>query len=208
MSTSEVKHLISKICVIANNKRQSASARESYPFSLEHVPYASDDGTFNRVNRRFSVVENAGYVSAWTGLRDVRVQNYRTHYPEYSGTRKPLNLSFFKKIFNTLPDARSHQQLTFFVTKDGEIIVDCYIDLSMGISQDGSAGGHLSVEYDKFLAEYERLSALASKRGGGGDRWRHFRIEFEHYVKGSENFEMYQWWGNGYHVEELDDIPF
>jgi hypothetical protein len=118
-------------------------------------------------------------------------------------------LGFFSKNFKTLPNAILDQCLTFFVTNDGDIVVDCYIDLSMGISQNGRAGGHLSVKFEKFWTEYEELRALTRQMGGGEDRWKKFRVKFERYVSENKHFEMYRWWGKGYEIDATgDEVPF
>tara|TARA_Y100001934_G_C12255645_1_gene727381 strand:- start:350 stop:1066 length:717 start_codon:yes stop_codon:yes gene_type:complete len=209
ISSSGVNALISKICAFENNKSHPKAVMETYPFRIRHVPYATDDGTYNRVNRRYRIVEGFGYVNAWTALRDTRVKNFRIHYPDYGGSHTPLNLGFFEKIFKTFPNSTLNQTLTFFVTVDEEIVVDCYIDLSMGISQHGRAGGHLSVKFEKFWAEYEKLRALTLQRRGGRE-WNKFRVNFERYVSENEHFEMYRWWGKGYEIDPIwdDEVPF
>lgn len=204
---SRVEKFLTEVCAKRNENWSRGRVFESYPLSIKHIQYDFRSGIYNQVNDRYSINQDVGYLEATTANRDVRVKNYRNYYPDYGGTIAPLNLGFLQRNFQVFPSAQLDKNFKFFLLANNEVIAHHYIDLSMGISQDGTAACYLTVNFDEFFDEYWNLHAITSNRSG--KNWQEFREKFEYYVERNENIRVIRWWGKGYELHpENEDIPF
>jgi hypothetical protein len=203
LDEKKVKTILERICYLYN--KRYAHKLEYYPAWIREVPFSEEDGSKKLGNERFDIL---GHASAYIGLRERNIKNFRIHYPDYEGI-DAQGVSGFKMFFGEYPNAGLDQNFGFFLSKDGDIIVFCSINLNMGLTEEGKAGCFLRCGIDIFLDQYERLFELTSKQGGGGKVWSDWRITFEKYVENCEYVEFGRKWGKGYEIITTDDeIPF
>jgi len=210
LEENKVKNILERICYLKNQR--NLNSFEYYPAWIRQEGFSEKDGTYRRVDGHYDIQHKIGFAEAYVGMRPKKIKNFRTHYPDYGGIT-PQRISGFKKFFNEYPTARLDEAIRFFLSEDDDIVLDCSIDLSMGITQDGRAGCRLRCNIDIFLDEYERLFELTFQRRGeyGNPKvWSDWRIKFEKYVENCEYVEQNSKWGKGFEIITIDEdeIPF
>jgi hypothetical protein len=205
LDEDKVKNIVERICYLKNQRYRHGL--EYYPAWIRQERLSEEKESYNIVTQCFDVKHKTGRAEARIGMRPEKIENFRTHYPDYGGIT-PQRVSGLKKFFKEYPTARLDEKFDFFLLEDGNIIVDCGINLSMGLTQNGRAGCRLKCTIDIFLCEYEKLIELTSQqRGEGGNPkvWSDWRIKFEKYVENCEYVEMGMTWGKGYEIITIDD---